>query len=221
MLGEQTYSSQDLTQEPAYGRYCTQITTILQTSLPHKTDPVSGQPTNELTPRYLPVAPEAKALWVRFYDWIQEHLRPDGMFRPISSIAAKAAEHALRLAGTLALVDDLNSPAITIQHVKNGIILARFYLTEALRLFHTAKTNPDLVLAEKVLTWLRTRECPDKHLVSLSDVYQMGPNAVRDKATAGKIMQILTEHFWVRPLEGGAEIGGVKRRQAWEVHPNV
>jgi len=221
MLGEQTYSSQDLTQEPAYGRYCTQITTILQTSLPRKTDPVSGQPTNELTPRHLPVAPEAKALWVRFYDWIQEHLRPDGMFRPISSIAAKAAEHALRLAGTLALVDDLNSPAITIQHVKNGIILARFYLTEALRLFHTAKTNPDLVLAEKVLTWLRTRECADKHLVSLSDVYQMGPNAVRDKATAAKIMQILTEHFWVRPLEGGAEIGGVKRRQAWEVHPNV
>ena len=108
------------------------------------------------------MAPEAKALWVRFYDWIQEHLRPDGMFRPISSIAAKAAEHALRLAGTLALVDDLNSPAITIQHVKNGIILARFYLTEALRLFHSAKTNPDLVLAEKVLTWLRTRKCPDK-----------------------------------------------------------
>jgi len=221
MLGEQTYSSQDLTREPAYGRYCTQITTILQTSLPRKTDPVSGQPTNELTPRHLPVTPEAKALWVRFYDWIQEHLRPDGMFRPISSIAAKAAEHALRLAGTLALVDDLNGPAITIQHVKNGIILARFYLTEALRLFYTAKTNPDLVLAEKVLTWLRTRECPDKHLVSLSDVYQMGPNAVRDKATAAKIMQILTEHFWVRPLEGGAEIAGKKRRQVWEVNPDA
>ena len=45
----------------------------------------------------------------------------------------------------------------------------------------------------------------------------MGPNAVRDKATAAKIMQILTEHFWVKLPEGGAEIGGVKRRQVWEV----
>jgi hypothetical protein len=221
MLGEQTYSSQDLTREPAYGRYCTQITTILQTSLPRKTDPVTGQPTNELTPRHLPVAPEAKAVWVRFHDWIQEHLRPDGMFRPISSIAAKAAEHALRLAGTLALVDDLNGPAITLQHVKNGIILAQFYLTEALRLFHTAKTNPDLLVAEKVLAWLRTREGSEKSLISLPDIYQMGPNAVRDKATAIKVMQILSDHLWVKPVEGGAEVGGKKRRQVWEVSPYV
>jgi len=221
MLGEQTYSSQDLTREPAYGRYCAQIATILQTPLPRKTDPVTGQPTNELTPRHLPVASEAKAVWVRFHDWIQEHLRPDGMFRPISSIAAKAAEHALRLAGTLALVDDLNGPAITLQHVKNGIILAQFYLTEALRLFHTAKTNPDLLVAEKVLAWLRTREGSEKSLISLPDIYQMGPNAVRDKATAIKVMQILSDHLWVKPVEGGAEVGGKKRRQVWEVSPYV
>ncbi|MGA9753906.1 MAG: DUF3987 domain-containing protein [Desulfobaccales bacterium] len=221
MLGEQTYSSQDLTREPAYGRYCTQITTIIQTSLPRKTDPVTGQPTNELTPRHLPVAPEAKAVWVRFHDWIQEHLRPDGMFRPISSIAAKAAEHALRLAGTLALVDDLNGPAITLQHLKNGIILAQFYLTEALRIFHTAKTNPDLLVAEKALAWLRTREGSEKSLISLPDIYQMGPNAVRDKATAIKVMQILSDHLWVKPVEGGAEVGGKKRRQVWEVSPYV
>jgi len=57
-------------------------------------------------------------------------------------------------------------------------------------LFYTAKTNPDLVLAERVLTWLRTRECPDNHLVSLPDVYQFGPNSVRDKGTAERILGI-------------------------------
>lgn len=221
MLGEQTYSAQDLTREPAYDRYCAQITTILQTPLPRKTDPVTGQPTNELVPRHLRVAPDGKVKWIHFHDWVQEHLRPDGIFRPISGIAAKAAEHALRLGATMAMVDDLNITAIPLGHVINGITLTRFYLTEALRIFHSAKTSPDLLIAEKVLSWLRTREGTNKNLVSLPDVYQMGPNAVRDKATAIKIIQILSDHGWVRPVEGGAEVGGKKRRQAWEVSSYV
>lgn len=221
MLGEQTYSAQDITREPVYCRYCAQIATILQTPLPRKTDPVTGQPTNELMPRHLTVAPDGKVKWIHFHDWVQEHLRPDGIFRPISGIAAKAAEQALRLAATLAMVDDLNVPAITLEHVKNGIVLARFYLTEALRIFHTAKTNPDLLIAEKVLFWLRTREATDMNLVSLPDVYQLGPNAVRDKATASKIMAIISDHGWIRPVEGGTEVGGKKRRLVWEVSPYV
>ncbi len=220
-LGEQTYVAQDLSREGSYGRYCARLTAILQAKLPLKIDPETGKPTNELIPRTLPVSPDGKEIWIRFHDWVQNHLKVGEIFRPISGIAAKAGEHALRLAGTLALVEDINVTSISLDYVKSGITLARFYLTEALRLFHTAKTNPDLVLAEKILTWLRTRGCPDKHLVSLPEVYQMGPNAVRDKATAAKIMQILAEHFWVRPLEGGAEFGGKKRRQVWEVHPNV
>ena len=82
---------------------------------------------NELIPRPIPVALEAKAVWIRFHDWIQEHLHHGGIFRPISGIAAKAAEHALRLAATLALVDNLNASAISLEQVKNGITLARFY----------------------------------------------------------------------------------------------
>jgi hypothetical protein len=112
---------------------------------------------------------------------VQSHLGVDGIFRPIAGIAGKAAEHALRLAGTLTLLDDLNAPSITIEHMKNGIVLARFYLTEALRLLNGARTNPDLISAEKVLDWLRTREKGERMYVSLPEVYQFGPNVVRDK----------------------------------------
>jgi hypothetical protein len=181
--------------------------------LPFKINLDTGKPTLELIPRKLPVSSGGKEIWIRFHDWVQGHLVHDGVFRPISGIAAKAAEHALRLAGTLSLVDDLNTMAISPGHVKAGIVLARFYLTEALRVFHTAKTNPDLVLDEKILAWLRTRECPNNNLVSLPDVYQLGPNAVRDKGTARRILDILSDHGWVRLVEGGAEIAGKKRRQ--------
>ena len=220
-LGEQNYIAQDLTKEMVYRRYCNRLTVILQAKLPRKINPETGEPTNELIPRPLPLAPDAKAVWVRFHDWIQDHLRPDGIFRPISGIAAKAAEHGLRLAGTLALVDDLNTAAISPEHVKAGIVLAQFYLGEALRLFHSAKTDPDLLLGERVLTWLRTRVCSNRKLVSLPDLYQFGPNGVRDKSTAKRIMGLLSDHHWARPIEGGAEIDGKKRRQVWEVNPYV
>jgi hypothetical protein len=221
MMGKQSYVAQDLSSEASVGRYYARLTAILQTNLPLKIDQETGKPTNELTPRALLVSSEGKEIWIHFHDWIQENLKEGGIFRIISGIAAKAAEHALRLAGTMTLVDKIDATFIPPEHVKAGITLSRFYLAEALRLFNTAKTDPDLVLAEKVLTWLRTRECPDKHLVSLPDVYQFGPNAVRDKGTAGRILGILSDHRWVRPVEGGAEIDGKKRRHVWEVRPNV
>jgi hypothetical protein len=56
------------------------------------------------------------------------------------------------------------------------------------------------------LDWLSTRE-GDPSLVSLPDIYEYGPNGVRDKATATEVVHILTDHGWVRPVEGGAQIG--------------
>jgi hypothetical protein len=220
-LGTQSYVAQDLSRDPRYGRYCARLTSILQARLPLKIDPETGSPANELVPRNLPVSPDGKEVWIRFHDWVQDHLREGGIFRPISGIAAKAAEHALRLAGTIALFENIDAASIPLEHLKAGIVLARFFLTEALRLFHSAKTNPDLLLAEKVLSWFKTRTGSRPQLVSLPCVYRNGPNAVRDKSTAARCMAILTDHGWTRSLEGGAEIDGKKRRQVWEVHPDV
>jgi hypothetical protein len=220
-LGNQKYLAEDLTQHLDYVRYCDRLTNVLSKKLPLKMDQETGKPTLELVPRKLLVSKEGHAVWVRFHDWVQDHLGCEGIFRPISGIAAKAAEHALRLAGTIALINDLDAASISLEHVEAGIILARFYLFEALRLFHTAKTNPELVLAERVLAWLRTRDFPEKRLVSLPYVYQLGPNCVRDKNTALKIMATLADHQWVRPVEGGTEIAGKKRRQVWQLRPDI
>ena len=214
-LGTQTYSAKDLNSEPGYKRYCDRLADILRTKLPLKIDPDTGHPTNELIPRDLLVSPEGKEVWIRFHDWVQEHLGESGVFRSISGIAAKAAEHALRLAGTIALVEDIETSTISFENIKAGIVLARFYLTEALRLFHAAKTNPDLLLAEKVFSWLRTRGS-NHQLFSLPCIYQNGPNGVRDKATAARCVTILADHGWIRPLVGGAKIEGKRRRYVWE-----
>jgi len=53
--------------------------------------------------------------------------------------------------------------------------------------------------------------------VSLPDIYQLGPNGIRDNATAKKLAGILEAHGWLIKIKGGAVVKGKKRREAWQV----
>jgi hypothetical protein len=53
--------------------------------------------------------------------------------------------------------------------------------------------------------------------ISLPDIYQNGPGAIRDKATASRIVGILEDHGYLSKIEGGAEIAGHQRRDAWHI----
>lgn len=125
---------------------------------------------------------------------------------------ANRAEHAARIAGVLALVEDLHRRSIPKRSMEAGIALCEFYLTEALRLFEAGACDPDLVLAEKLLSWALAQG----EYIHLAQVYQFGPNALRDAKTARRIAGILQDHGWLRSAEG-KEIDGMKRREAWQV----
>ena len=100
---------------------------------------------------------------------------------------------------------------------------------EALRLFDSARTNPDLVLAEKLLAWLRVRYGPNSGnsnagpmrsvLIYPVLIYQHGPNAVRDKATAKRIIGILENHGWLYRMDGGTVVDDKHQQDVWTVHP--
>jgi hypothetical protein len=50
-------------------------------------------------------------------------------------------------------------------------------------------------------------------------IYNRGPvRAVRDRKTALRIIRILEEHGWLIPVEGGAEVEGKRRKEAWRIH---
>ena len=75
-----------------------------------------------------------------------------------------------------------------------------------------------LVLAQRLLDWLQRSWPPEKGgLVSLPDIYQLGPGAIRDKATAKKLVTILADHGWLAPVLEGAEVDGKFRREVWRV----
>jgi hypothetical protein len=119
----------------------------------------------------------------------------------------------LRLAGVLTLYADLKAKEISADHMNAGIKLAQHYLDEALRLFHSSQADPDLILAEKLLTWAQERG----KYIALVDIYQRGLNAIGDAATARRLVKILEAHGWFVPVPGGKELDGQFRREVWEV----
>jgi len=115
----------------------------------------------------------------------------------------------------LTLTDDIAASEIDAEHMKAGIALVQFYLTEALRLVDAGTADPDLVLVDKLRAWAQAYE----HIYP-QKIYQYGPNGIRDKRTAQRIAGILEEHRWLIRVEGGMELDGAHRRDVWKVWRN-
>lgn len=206
--GQRQYRAMDLNRCPEVLNYWRRIDDIL-----HTPKPLAEGKRNELEPRTLTLAPEAKRLWTAFHDHVETRLGEGGQFAPIRGFANKAAEHAARLAGVLTLVEDLNAPNIPIRHMQSGLELTNHYLTESLRLFNAGATDPDLELAEQVLEWARKQ---GRH-VALPTIYTFGPSRIRNKKEAERIVRALEQHGWFKRVAGGMEIDGKHRKDVWEV----
>ena len=196
--------------EAAIKRYGARILDMLERPLP-----LAERKTNELLPRVLSFTPETRKMWIGFADSIEAQVKPDGALAPVRGLANKLPEHAARLAAVLTLVADVQAGEISAEHMAAGISLAQHYAGEALRLFEAGRISADLLLAQKLLSWLLG--CWSEAAISLPDIYQNGPNAIRDKATATKLVNILGDHGWLHQVTGGATIGGQRRRDAWRI----
>jgi Protein of unknown function (DUF3987) len=158
---------------------------------------------------------DARKLWIAFADAIERQIAPDGALSPVRGLANKLPEHAARLAGVLTLVSDPDTSEIPAERMAAGIALAQHYVAEALRLFEASRVSDDLRLAQMLLTWLLGPWKED--LVSLPNIYREGPNSIRDKTTAAKLVAILEDHGWLDREKSGAEIAGQHRRDVWRI----
>jgi hypothetical protein len=201
---ERTESDRDLK------RYGARLLALLEARLPL----VAGK-TNELEPRPLPLAPDARGLWIKFGDHVELAIAAGGELEPIRGLANKLPEHAARLAGVLTLVCDIDAAAIGAEEMRSGIALAEHYAAEALRLFGASRISADLRLAQKLLDWLRFQW--EEAVISLPDIYQRSLNAIGDKATAAKLVTLLEDHGYLIKMDAGAVVAGQRRRDAWRI----
>jgi hypothetical protein len=191
-------------------RYCGQLLAILEMPLP-----LAAGKTNELEPRQMRLSTAARRVWSGFANHIEGMITPDGELRPVSGLANKLPEHAARLAAVLTLVRDIDAGEINAAEMAAGIELVQHYAGEALRPHGGSRISADLRLAQRVLDWLLHQW--SEPAIALPDLYQRGPNAIREGATARKIVGILDEHGWLVKIPEGAEIAGVRRRDAWRI----
>jgi hypothetical protein len=191
-------------------RYGARLLAILETE-----PPLAVGKINELTPRTIVLSVASRKTWIGFSDHIEKEIRSDGSLENVRGLANKLPEHAARLGATMALVRDISATEIAAEFIDAGIELAQHYAAEALRLFHGAGVRPEIARAEKLLAWLRGGWL--EALVSLPDVYQLGPNEIRDKRTAKEAVSVLEDHAWLLRVEGGGEVGGIRRREVWRI----
>ena len=158
---------------------------------------------------------DAQKVWREFADHVENEIGRNGSLEPVKGLANKLPEHAARIAAVLTLVEDLNALEIGRDTMSHAIIIARHYAAEALRMFGAGRIDPDLALAQKLLDHLHSAWSGE--LVSLPDIYQRTLNAIRDKATAARIVRKLVDHGWLLPVAGGGVIGGQYRRAVWRI----
>lgn len=174
--------------------------------------PTAPGQANELEPRILQPSRAAKRLQIQFADHIEAQLTPDGPLADVRGFANKLPEQAARLAATIKGFEDMEASELAVEDMERGIALSEYYLEEARRLFLSNLFDPKLHLAEQLLSWIRRR---GMKTISLVEVYQLGPNAIRDAKKAREMMMILQEHNYLRPVRARCASGG-KRREVWE-----
>lgn len=207
-IGNRPYREADLSQCPESRAYFSTMMQLLEWP-----QPLAEGQRNELSPKEMYLSPEAKNEWIQYHDHVERLMQEGRELSSVRGFAAKAAEHAARLAGILTLVEDPATNTINQHAIQSGIELSQFYIGEALRLFHASNDDQELILAEQCLNWAISRG----GLFSVPCLYQKGPNKVRNKKTANQIVEILQQHNQIEVVAGGAEIDGRKRRDVWRV----
>lgn len=205
--GTRQYNGINLTADQSMQTYHDRIRYLLQRPLPTETDDPKV-----LAPRNISPTADAKSLWIEFYNHVEQQLSDESQLGCISGFGNKLPEHALRLAGVLSVFDDPDAATIDRPHMEAGIELAQFYVSEALRLFHSGIRDAKLEMAEKLLKWAQGYE-----FIHLRQIYQFGPNSIRDANTAKEITTILQNHGWLLPIIDGLELDGAHRKIVWRV----
>jgi hypothetical protein len=169
---------------------------------------------NELNPPVLKLSPQAVRRWCDYTDKIERECGPNGGLAVIKSFASKMGEQVCRMAAVSTLVADLRAEEIHADMLEAAIMLGDWYLDEALRLAEGGRTDPKLILADKLLQWCcrQRRELGQSEFI-FRDILQFGPGPLRTKAVLDETVRILLNHGWLvktskRPLIYGLVADG-------------
>lgn len=206
-VGGRMYRDGDLSRDPDLGRYWSRMRDLL-------TDPPTLREgsRNELEPRPLTLAADAKALWVEVHNAIEVDMAGD--FASVRAWASKAASQVARIAGVLTVVEEPGASVIRVGTVERAARLAMYHLREAARVVGTASVPAKVQHAEALLTWCRET---GRTMLYSREAQRCGPNAIRTNEAFTAAMEVLEAAGWAEFVDGGAEVDGRQRARVWHV----
>ena len=190
LAGTRLHRAVDPADDAAIRSYSARMLALLET-----TPSLAPGTRNELTPPALTIDDDAVAALVAFADHIETQCGSSDALQPIADFAAKAAEHAARIAGVLAIIDSQRTTTISRNAMENALVLADWYVAEALRLHQAGRADPKLRRAGALLDWLQHR---DESEIAFRTILQFGPGWLRTKVAAEEAIGILCTHGWLR-----------------------
>lgn len=206
--GSRLYVDEDLSIDTAVSLYKQRSLELMQRwKIDEETGGVAFSKPLEMTQ-------DAKAIWVAFGNYVESEQAEEGTYRQISGLASKASEHAARLAGIIQIFENPTAVYIDIEHMKLGIELMNFYLTEAIRIKQAALDSDELMEAEKLLTWFKEEKI---QLIYPAKIYQFGPASLRSKKKASEIIDVLVDHGYLTLEEKSIAVDGKVRKKLWRV----
>ncbi|GAA4223494.1 hypothetical protein GGQ68_000731 [Sagittula marina] len=207
-IGTRLYREVDMACQ-AIGQFECRLRKILNAPMPLMDDNQS------LDPRGLKLSMEAKFRLIEFANEVEVAQAPGRDFDSISGYASKAAEQAARISGVLTLWSHLDAKEVSATTMVHGIELARYYLSEALRLTAAARVSPQIRKAEKLRKWL-IEECEYDH-VTVRDMMRFGPSGMRERPQIKESAGVLEQHGWLIRLPEGTTIRGSARKECWRI----
>ena len=188
LRGTRKYQRRNLEDEASIQEYNARILDILNT------EPVYSDTRKLcLNPRNVPLSKDAYEHWVAFHDKIESQNNPDGPLDAISGWASKAAEHAARIAGVLALLDDLYCQEIPVEYMMSGATLAEFYLHEMYRVHAQGEQDESTLRSDKLLQFMQEKRDEVNNVFSSEYLLQYGPKCIRDAVTLQDTLELLKE----------------------------
>lgn len=190
LAGSRFYKAADPQDDATIRAYGARLLSILEAA-----PQMAAGKRNELDPRPLDIEADASALWVQFHNHVERMLGEHEDVRGVQDFAAKAAEHAARIAGVLTIYEDVRATTIKRPAMEYAVELLQHYVSEALRLHKAGRTDPKLVTAQRLLDWLRANTNGER--IGFREIIQYGPGAVRTKAEADAAVSLLMGHGWL------------------------
>jgi hypothetical protein len=206
-IGTREYVAEDLMVDPVMQSYWERIHGLL--AMPAAMKPGTR---NELDPRTLTLAPNAKALWIEVINHIERDLRD--VFQSVRGTAGKADAQILRIAGVLTLVEDAYAGTIPLDMLERAAHLMQYHLDEAVRIIGTSSPGQPIEHAESLLQWCRRTK---REWLYSTDVLRNGPSAIRTRDAFLVAMKQLQDAGWVEPEQHLVLLDGKPRARAWPI----